>query len=45
MINISSGGKCSCCKLTLEVLENNLSAQTLYRALGFEGYQLQEAFG
>lgn len=35
----------SCCKLTLEVLENNISAQALYRELGFEGYQLQEAFG
>lgn len=34
-----------CCKLTLEVLENNVSAQALYRELGFEGYQLQEAFG
>ena len=30
-----------CCKLTLEVLENNASAQALYRELGFEGYQLQ----
>ena len=35
----------SCCKLTLEVLENNVSAQALYRELGFEGYQLQEEFG
>lgn len=34
-----------CCKLTLEVLENNLSAQALYRELGFEGYRLQENFG
>jgi ribosomal protein S18 acetylase RimI-like enzyme len=34
-----------CCKLTLEVLENNLSAQALYRELGFDGYQLQESFG
>ena len=34
-----------CCKLTLEVLENNVSAQALYRELGFEGYQLQEDFG
>lgn len=34
-----------CCKVTLEVLENNISAQALYRDLGFEGYQLQEAFG
>ncbi len=34
-----------CCKLTLEVLENNIDAQALYRELGFEGYQLQEDFG
>jgi ribosomal protein S18 acetylase RimI-like enzyme len=34
-----------CCKLTLEVLENNLNAQALYRELGFEGYQLREEFG
>lgn len=34
-----------CCKVTLEVLENNLAAQALYRELGFEGYQLQEEFG
>lgn len=34
-----------CCKLTLEVLENNLNAQALYRELGFDGYQLQTAFG
>lgn len=34
-----------CCKVTLEVLENNISAQALYRDLGFAGYQLQEEFG
>lgn len=34
-----------CCKLTLEVLENNLNAQKLYCELGFEGYQLQQDFG
>lgn len=34
-----------CCKLTLEVLENNFNAQKLYRELGFEGYQLQADFG
>ncbi len=34
-----------CCKLTLEVLEKNVSAQALYRELGYEGYQLQEEFG
>lgn len=34
-----------CCKLTLEVLENNADAQALYQRIGFEGYQLQESFG
>ncbi|WP_459615220.1 N-acetyltransferase family protein [Bordetella sp. 2513F-2] len=34
-----------CCKLTLEVLEGNASAQALYRKAGFEGYQLAEATG
>jgi ribosomal protein S18 acetylase RimI-like enzyme len=33
------------CKLTLEVLEGNASAQTLYRRLGFENYQLDPAMG
>jgi ribosomal protein S18 acetylase RimI-like enzyme len=34
-----------CCKLTLEVLENNLSAHALYRQIGFGGYRLREEFG
>lgn len=34
-----------CCKLTLEVLEGNCSAQKLYRDLGFSGYSLKEEFG
>ena len=34
-----------CCKITLEVLENNSNARALYRELGFEEYQLQEEFG
>lgn len=34
-----------CCKLTLEVLEGNRSAQKLYRDLGFAGYSLKEEFG
>ena len=33
------------CKLTLEVLEGNASAQKLYRRLGFENYQLDPAMG
>jgi len=33
------------CKLTLEVLEGNASAQKLYRRLGFENYQLNPAMG
>lgn len=34
-----------CCKLTLEVLEGNRDAQTLYRNLGFAGYQLDSKNG
>lgn len=30
-----------CCKLTLEVLEGNAVARSLYRACGFEGYELK----
>lgn len=33
------------CKLTLEVLEGNTSAQKLYRRLGFDNYQLDPAMG
>ncbi|MGZ5818879.1 MAG: GNAT family N-acetyltransferase [Burkholderiaceae bacterium] len=34
-----------CCKLTLEVLEGNTIAQTLYRSSGFEGYALDPTMG
>lgn len=34
-----------CCKVTLEVLEGNIPAQSLYRKMGYEGYQLQEETG
>jgi GNAT superfamily N-acetyltransferase len=34
-----------CCKLTLEVLEGNAPAQAVYRACGFEGYQLDPKMG
>jgi ribosomal protein S18 acetylase RimI-like enzyme len=33
------------CKLTLEVLSNNLPAIQLYRRIGFENYQLDPAMG
>ena len=33
------------CKLTLEVLEGNASAQNLYRRLGFAAYRLDPAMG
>ncbi len=33
------------CKLTLEVLAGNLSAQKLYRRLGFDDYQLDPDMG
>jgi ribosomal protein S18 acetylase RimI-like enzyme len=29
-----------CCKLTLEVLEGNRTAQSVYRSAGFAGYEL-----
>ncbi len=29
-----------CCKLTLEVLENNHIAKSAYQNFGFQGYQL-----
>ena len=32
-----------CCKVTLEVLEQNYYAQKVYRNFGFEGYNLGEA--
>jgi GNAT superfamily N-acetyltransferase len=34
-----------CCKLTLEVLENNHIAQAAYQACGFQGYQLTPELG
>lgn len=34
-----------CCKLTLEVLEGNTVARSLYRAVGFEGYELKAETG
>ena len=33
------------CKLTLEVLQGNRSAITLYERIGFAGYQLDPAMG
>ncbi len=41
----ASARKRGCCKLTLEVLEGNDSAQALYRELGFRGYSLTPATG
>lgn len=34
-----------CCKVTLEVLEGNTVARALYRACGFDGYELDPATG
>lgn len=34
-----------CCKLTLEVLEGNRPAQSVYRHAGFAGYELDPATG
>lgn len=34
-----------CCKLTLEVLEGNTLAQSLYRSCGYEGYSLDPQMG
>ncbi len=34
-----------CCKLTMEVLEGNRSAQQAYRKFGFDGYQLDPEMG
>jgi ribosomal protein S18 acetylase RimI-like enzyme len=38
-------GRLDCCKITLEVLENNTSAVNLYRKLGFINYQLDPNMG
>ncbi|PPD42916.1 MAG: GNAT family N-acetyltransferase [Methylobacter sp.] len=40
-IAINSG----CCKLTLEVLEGNITAQAAYKACGFAGYELDPIMG
>ena len=37
--------KLGCCKLTLEVLEGNRVAQAVYRAFGFDGYELRPETG
>jgi ribosomal protein S18 acetylase RimI-like enzyme len=34
-----------CCKLTLEVLQGNAVAQAAYKAVGFNGYQLNPEMG
>lgn len=34
-----------CCKITLEVLENNHAAKALYRGCGFSDYKLADAAG
>src|SRR5690606_3778708 len=34
-----------CCKLTLEVLEGNRAAKTVYQRLGFAAYELDPAMG
>ena len=34
-----------CCKLTLEVVEQNVVAMNAYRKLGFSAYQLDESKG
>lgn len=34
-----------CCKMTLEVLQGNLSAQKSYRKAGFAGYELDPEMG
>jgi len=34
-----------CCKLTLEVLEGNAVAQSLYQSCGYEGYSLDPTMG
>jgi GNAT superfamily N-acetyltransferase len=34
-----------CCKMTLEVLEGNRTAQAVYKSLGFAGYELDPKMG
>lgn len=46
MLHVESlGNRIGCCKITLEVLENNHVAFNLYRAMGFAQYQLDPAAG
>ena len=37
--------KNGCCKITLEVLENNHRAKKVYQTFGFEGYELNPEMG
>lgn len=37
--------KLGCCKVTLEVLEGNTPAYSLYKAMGFVNYELNPALG
>jgi len=37
--------KIGCCKLTLEVLEGNATAQAVYRSFGFANYELDPTIG
>lgn len=37
--------KLGCCKMTLEVLEGNKVAQTVYQSFGFAGYELDPRMG
>lgn len=39
------GRRLGCCKITLEVLEGNAVAQSLYRSQGFAGYELDPEMG
>ncbi|PXA04788.1 GNAT family N-acetyltransferase [Coraliomargarita sinensis] len=41
----SLAGELDCCKLSLEVLEGNRRAESLYRRFGFAGYELDPALG
>ncbi|MGJ8638141.1 MAG: GNAT family N-acetyltransferase [Opitutaceae bacterium] len=39
------GRDLGCCKLTLEVLEGNSRAQSIYQRFGFDGYELDPEMG
>ena len=41
----AEGSSRNCCKITLEVLENNHRARGLYAKFGFAGYELDPAAG